>query len=146
MKARSVLGILILVLSLGAAGNALAGLPGDVTGNGAVDVSDIQCTVLTALNPQPPACLAAPTAADLNCSGATDVVDIQLEVLIVLYYPNPGLPADKDANKNNIVDACEGAPPVCGNGKCEPPTESNANCPADCPASAYKAGDVIITE
>jgi len=146
MKLSSLLGILVLVLTLGLSSTAVAGLPGDVTGNGSVDVSDIQCTVLTALNPQAPACLSSPTAADLNCSGATDVVDIQLEVLIVLYYPQPGLPADKDANKNNIVDACETAQPVCGNGKCEPPTESNANCPADCPASNYNPGDVIITE
>ncbi len=146
MKLRSLSGVLVLALVMGLSGTAFAGLPGDVTGNGSVDVSDIQCTVLTALNPQAPACLSSPTAADLNCSGATDVVDIQLEVLIVLYYPQPGLPADKDANKNNIVDACETAQPVCGNGKCETPTESNANCPADCPASAYQPGDVIITE
>ena len=158
----------ILVLSLGS--SAALAVPGDVTGDGEVDVSDIQCTVLTNLNPVAPACLAGPDSADLNCDSAVDIVDVQLIVLIVLAHPQHGVPNAQDANGNNIVDDCEGGEEVCpddectssedacncpqdcpgaccGNGVCEAPDETEANCAEDCEASGqYNPGDVVITE
>ncbi len=161
---------IILVLSFGSS-VAMAAVPGDVTGDDEVDVSDIQCTVLTNLNPVAPACLSGPDSADLNCDSTVDIVDVQLIVLIVLAYPQNGVPAAQDANGDNIVDECD--PPeqevcpdgectssedscncpqdcpgaCCGNGICEAPDETEANCAEDCEASGqYNPGDVVITE
>ena len=50
-------------------------LRGDVDGNGALNVADVQCTVLTALDLSPedpassPGCLADSMLADINCDG-----------------------------------------------------------------------------
>ena len=33
--------------------------------------------------------------------------------------------------------------PVCGNGTCQPPTETNATCPSDCPPSGPVCGDTV---
>lgn len=148
---------------------ALGAVPGDVTGDGEVDVSDIQCTVLTALNANPPPCLSGADAADHNCDSSTDVVDIQLIVLIVLAHPQPGVPADKDTNGNNIHDDCEGAEgcgdgvcnglencntceqdcnQCCGNGICDTQWgETCENCANDCSCSdEYEPGDILIIE
>ena len=90
--------------------SALASVPGDVTGDGSVDVSDVQCTVLSSLEPTAPACLSASDAADMNCDGSTDVVDVQLEVLVVLNFPNLGVPADKDSDLDNVHNDCDNCP------------------------------------
>ena len=92
---------------LGAA-SAWAAVPNDVNGDAVISVSDIQCVLLKAFAPgSSPACLAGASAADINCDGTTNVVDLQLATLIVLKHPAPGVPAVKDANENNVVDACE---------------------------------------
>ena len=115
---------IVMLVALSAQG----GIPGDVTGNGSVDVADVQCTVLAALDSKVPACVGA-GGADLNCDKVTNIVDLQLDVLIVLHYPQPGIPADKDKNGNNIVDDCElGPQPVCGNGKLEVGEECDDGC------------------
>jgi len=120
---------LCLVVLVGLAGaEAFAGLPGDVTQDGKVNVGDVQCTVLAALKVDPPTCLKGGSA-DINCDGKTNVGDVQFVVNLVLKSPVCGLPASKDLNGNCIVDACEGQ---CGNGKCDA-GETTANCPADCP-------------
>ena len=109
-----------------------AGVPGDVTGDGFVNVADVQCTVLKVLKLDPPACLANADAADLNCDGKANVADVQLSVLIVLNHPEPGVPADKDVNGNNIVDDCE-AQVWCPDGECDYLNGENCStCPADC--------------
>ena len=148
---------------------ASGAVPGDVTGDAEVDVSDIQCTVLTNLNPTPPGCLAGEDSADLNCDGTVDIVDVQLIVLIVLAHPQNGVPEAQDANGNNVVDACESEScpngscdggedsctcpddcpgTCCGDGECEAPGETYLNCPDDCdaPSDDYLPGDVAITE
>lgn len=97
--------------------------PGDVTGDGEVDVSDIQCTVLANLGPTPPGCAAGAKSADLNCDATVDIVDLQLSVLIVLAYPQAWEPPeDLDADGNSVVDACEDT--TCGNYV----TEGNEEC------------------
>jgi cysteine-rich repeat protein len=124
---------------------AVAAVPGDVTDDGEVDVSDIQCTVLTSLNVNPPACLSGANAADLNCDENTDVVDIQLIVLMVLAHPQPGIPADKDADGDNIHDDC-GPTTDCGNESCEE-GEYCYSCPEDCSACpVVNPGQLIVTE
>ena len=147
--------------------SARAGVAGDVTGDGEVDVSDIQCTVLTNLNPTPPGCLGSADAADLNCDGSVDIVDVQLIVLIVLAYPQNGVPDSQDADDNNVVDACDPSCPdgecgdgedscscpedcpgvCCGNDVCEPPDETCENCEEDCSeCQDLGPGDVVISE
>ena len=128
IKSWRIIAVLAVLFCLPAV--ASAQVAGDVTGDDEVDVSDIQCTVLTALNAVDPPCLAEPGAADANCDGSTDVVDIQLAVLVVLAYPQPGVPEDKDENGNNIHDDCEGAG-GCGDGQCQG-LENCDSCPEDC--------------
>jgi cysteine-rich repeat protein len=125
---------------------AQGGIPGDVTGDGAVNVADIQCTVLAAMSGKVPACLGA-AGADLNCDDVTDIVDVQTEVLIVLYHPKNGLPVEKDANGNNIHDDCESGPvEQCGDAFCTG-TETCTTCEVDCgPCGQYVACDFVITE
>ena len=161
--------ILVAVTLLLVIAPTQAGVPGDVTGDGSVNVADVQCTVLKVLKPDPPGCLANADAADLNCDDKANVADVQLSVLIVLKHPQPGVPADKDANGNNIVDACEQA--GCPDGECAPDEtcdscpedcaaccgndfcdeafgENEVNCPADCKIDPgdYNQGDIVITE
>jgi hypothetical protein len=44
---------------------------------------------------------------------------------------NPGESGSQDSGKNPTTTRTP--PPVCGNRICEPPKESNATCPRDCP-------------
>ena len=109
-----------------------AAIPGDVNANGTVDVSDLQCTVLTSVKPVAPACLYKAGAADINCDGHTDVVDVQIMVQMVMKYPLSGLGTDKDTDQDGIHNACDNCPAVPnvdqidtdGDGKgdaCDPP-------------------------
>lgn len=91
-------------------------LYGDVTGDGLVNVVDVQCTILVALwelggkqGPVPP-CVANNTLpqsylkADHNCDGSVNVVDSQIVIKIGLGDPlDPAL----DGNQDRKVDACE---------------------------------------
>jgi hypothetical protein len=75
---------------------AMAGIcldpPGDITKNGSVDISDVQCGILTVLSElvqggtsAPPACLNTSIAgADLNCDDVADVTDVLLLIQLAL--------------------------------------------------------------
>ncbi len=106
------LSLVCFVVLLGSASAAQAKVPGDVTGDLTVDVSDLQCTVLTSLKPVAPACLSAANAADINCDTRTDVVDVQLMVQMVMKYPNSGLGADKDTDQDGVHNTCDNCPAV----------------------------------
>ena len=81
----------IATIILGSIPNvAFAFLNGDVQGDGELNVSDVQCLVLAALDLEPdnpettPACLVSNGAGDINCTGSLNVVDVQLVVALVL--------------------------------------------------------------
>ncbi len=98
-------------------------LTGDVNADGSVNVIDIQCTVLTALNEVAPGCLAGFELADINCDLSIDIIDVQLVVLLIVNSPLPGIPESKDVNGNNVHDDCECIPDCadkdCGDDGCE---------------------------
>lgn len=82
--------------------------PGDLNGNGFVEIADIQCNILVALSPNgpAPACLKVPlVAADIDCDGVTNVVDV---VILIQYAANEPLASSIDGNTNQCPDACEG--------------------------------------
>ncbi len=101
---------------------------GDVDADGAVDVVDVQCLVLSALasvaGDAAPACEAGPS--DLDCSGSIDVVDVVLDTRLALGL---GLAVSVDADANGCPDGCDAA--GCGDGWCGG-TDTCASCPADC--------------
>ena len=123
------LGLPLFVAVLVCSSVASPAVPNDVNGDSVLDVSDVQCGVLTVLKPVAPSCLAAPNAADINCDFVTDVVDVQILVLVVLKAPENGVPVALDGNHNNIVDSCEwllGCGDLCGNGIVE--KENDEEC------------------
>ncbi len=81
-------------------------LPGDVTNDGKVTVTDIQCVILESLSEligeDSPGCAKCDT--DLNCDDFTDVSDVSLAIKMA--FGNP-LSNVVDADQNNIPDACE---------------------------------------
>ena len=97
---------------------AFAGLSGDIQGDGVLNVSDVQCLVLVALNLTPedpvtvPTCLDPEASADLNCDAETNVVDIQLEVGMVLgaLVGQSGIPQAKDSDQDSIHNDCDNCP------------------------------------
>lgn len=105
---------------------------GDVNGNGATNIVDVQCLILTSLwslNNQeglPPDCIAgAPDTADVNCDFQLSVVDVQVLVNLALGSP---LSSQIDGDKDGCPDACSAE---CGDGVCEF-FEQCATCKADC--------------
>jgi cysteine-rich repeat protein len=130
---------------------AKAGIPGDVNGDAAVNVADVQCIVLAVLGGSVPVCLGA-AGADLNCDKVLDVVDIQLEVLVVLYHPQLGIPPDQDGNGNNLHDNCEQEEQaVCGNTVVESGedcddgnTKGGDGCSPTCKSEPYVCGNGIV--
>jgi hypothetical protein len=86
------------------------GRNGDLNASGALNVVDVQCQLLVALealaNPGgAPGCLAVSlSAADLNCDLALNVVDV---LLLATWSTGGALNAASDLNKNNCVDVCE---------------------------------------
>ncbi|OGH77302.1 MAG: hypothetical protein A3C10_04175 [Candidatus Magasanikbacteria bacterium RIFCSPHIGHO2_02_FULL_48_18] len=96
---------------------------GEVTGDGAINVVDVQCTILTALwelagkNGPMPICLSPQEVdnADLNCDGAVDIVDVQMTILLSLDLEcdagtgmcSPIFVTELDANQDNIADTCQ---------------------------------------
>jgi hypothetical protein len=108
---------------------------GDINGDGAVNVSDVQCTILLALwqlsgaAVAPPACLKGPlSVADLDCQGGTTVSDIQLDIRRALSVK---LPPPIDANGNDCPDSCDRV--ACPDGVCAG-QEDCLVCPEDCAA------------
>ena len=109
-------GVLLLLLSvvpgMSVAWAACPLVPGDQTGEGNVDVVDVQCNIVVVLWDlggglgAPPDCLVGGfAAADLNCDAQASVVDTQLIISLVL---GAGLSPDLDQDGNFCVDACEG--------------------------------------
>ena len=106
----------VLGLSLGS-GSAWANssclMPlGDVTGDGATDVSDVQCSILMSLAgleskaPDTVPCLNVDSHyADVDCSGATTVSDVLMTVWSALGELNPQL----DTDVSGCPDSCERA-------------------------------------
>jgi len=86
--------------------------PGDVTKNGATDISDVQCGILTVLaelvqggSSASPPCLATSTSgADLNCDGTSDVTDVLLLIQLVLKEP---LAVTIDTDGDGCHNNCE---------------------------------------
>jgi hypothetical protein len=86
---------------------------GDLTGDGAASIVDVQCGILTALSTLEggalPACLTGPAQlSDMDCSGAAEVGDLQLIVSLVLGVPFSSV---IDKNANNCHDFCESTKP-----------------------------------
>ena len=90
-------------------------LNGDVQGDAQLDVSDVQCMVLAALDLSPgdpstdPSCMIFDEASDLDCDGAINVVDIQLLVQMVLgaLIDAIGMPEAVDGDGDNVHDSCD---------------------------------------
>ena len=89
-----------------------AALAGDLTGDGKVNVVDMQCMILTQSWVQAgkqglaPKCLADKTGADLNCDGKVNVLDYQIMADVVMGKP---LHAALDKNGDGVVDTCQAA-------------------------------------
>ncbi len=105
-----VLGALTFLGSVPAAGAACLSPAGDLTGDGATNVADVQCLISTAIwdhlgkvDPQPTCLAGAPTDADLDCDGSLYVQDVQIAILLSL---NMALPAVLDADADGCVDGC----------------------------------------
>ncbi|NUN15887.1 MAG: hypothetical protein HUU55_19860 [Myxococcales bacterium] len=89
------------------------GIPhGDLDGSGIVDVTDVQCSLLTALealahpdNPTTPSCLADTfESANVNCADNVDVSDISLVVTIAI---GSTLSPELDSDANGCPDTCD---------------------------------------
>lgn len=111
--------------------------PGDINGNGEVNVVDIQCSLVYAfyiiegaVGPEP-FCVADPLRADANCDLVVNISDVVLITAQVIGEP---LPLELDADQDGCVDAC--LLPICGDGVCETDEESGidevCSCAADC--------------
>lgn len=85
---------------------------GDITGDGATDVVDVQCAVLSALYSLAPelggallVCASGdPLAADVDCSMAVDVVDVSVAIVAAL---GTVLPEAIDGDGDLCPDACQ---------------------------------------
>ena len=81
---------------------------GDLTGDGKVNVVDLQCMILTqkwamaGKSGAAPKCLQ--TTADLNCDGKISVVDYQLMIKLL---NGQGLSAALDKDNDGVHDACK---------------------------------------
>ncbi len=117
----------------GAWAECSSALPGDVTGDGTVDVVDVQCAILGVLaelggSPQLGCAGGTLDLADINCDGQVSVVDVSLDINLALGKP---LGASVDANADGCPDACWVS--VCPDGICDD-TETCTSCPDDCGA------------
>lgn len=97
--------------------------PGDVNGDGSINVLDTQCVVLVSsweasgVSDTPPTCLfnSDIVLADVNCDGEVGEADEKIVAFLASNLNceassgacNTPLPSDIDANKNNILDNCE---------------------------------------
>jgi hypothetical protein len=116
---------------------------GDVDANGAVTVTDVQCTILTVLwtvggktGPMP-VCAAVPlTGFDRNCSKSLNVADIQIVIANVL---NIALDPAVASNGNGCPDACTSPKPVACAADVVAYTQTKSTCSASVTASAAGA-------
>lgn len=117
LRVALVLSVSLLVSA--AAGNAVAACsspPGDVNGDGAASVTDVQCVVLGVLaaldvGAPVPTCLGAGGlgTADLGCDGVVDVADALLGILFA-FGQGPSISLDADGS--GCPDACEAQGPA----------------------------------
>lgn len=106
MVALAAIGMMLFVISPAYAAN-----DGDVTGDGKVNVSDVQCEVLLNLyvlagqTGPTPVCLASGDLddADANCDGVINISDAVVVTNIAL----ENLPEQLDCDRNGLVDDCE---------------------------------------
>lgn len=144
-----------LALASGSAASAAdcSGVVGDVTGDGAASVVDVQCGIIYALwdlsgqvGPEP-GCSSTPGTdpADMNCDGETSVVDVQLLVAFALDQP---LSSQVDANGDGCPDGCEAD--ACGDLVCDGAAgEDCGTCEADCgacPKPAYRLASLALRD
>ena len=104
-------------------------VPGDLNGNGAADVVDVQCSILaaltdldtTGLTPVPNCLEDGMSSADQDCSDSISVVDISLCIQLSLGMPlDPAVDTDGDQCHNGCEDPttsdpCDGV--TCGLGE-----------------------------
>ena len=108
---------LLFLVALLVVGPVRAGVPGDVSGDGLIDVADVQCVAVSVVSGAAAPCVSAPGAADLNCDGATDISDLQLVVLVALDSPDaaPGLCSGDAMCGNGFLEGTE----LCDDGNLE---------------------------
>jgi hypothetical protein len=105
-------GIVALAAASAVASAQCADPVGDITGDGATDVVDVQCAVLSALYSLAPelggellVCASGdPLAADVDCSAAVDVVDVSVAIVAAL---GTVLPEAIDGDGDLCPDACQ---------------------------------------
>lgn len=115
-KTQWTVGLMLIV----AASSGWAAPHGDVNGDGALSVIDVQCAINVALaeleGAALPGCVAAGAGAliaDLDCTLAVDVGDIIVGIQLALGAP---LSAAIDNDASGIPDACECSPDACDDG------------------------------
>lgn len=109
----SACGLFALLAHFGPAAGACSAVPGDIDGNSAVDVTDVQCALLATLaelapeSSSPPDCLGgALSAADTDCDGAAGVADVLLVIQRVL---DLDWASSVDSDGDGCADACQAA-------------------------------------
>ncbi|NUN14379.1 MAG: hypothetical protein HUU55_12180 [Myxococcales bacterium] len=78
--------------------------PGELTGDGIINVTDVQCAVVVSLwtlsgsSGTPPSCLKGPPVrADVQCDGNINIVDVIIQINLALQAPlDPALDKDGD--------------------------------------------------
>jgi hypothetical protein len=103
---------------------------GDVDSSGAVNVIDVQCSILVTLwtlqsenQPAPICANGTPFRADLDCSEEVSIVDVQILVQASLGVPlNPAI----DADANGCPDSCEPEELECTSDECIPTVDFTA--------------------
>ena len=134
------LGALVLL-----APNHAFALNGDITGDGDVNVADVQCLVLAVLDFTPedpatdPSCLISEAMADLDCDVAINVVDVQLGVGMVLarLIGTNGIPPASDVDADNVHNSCD----ICPDHWDSDQTDSNGDGVGDACSDLDCAGD-----
>ena len=106
-----------LVIIMAYSSISWAAYPGDVTGDGKLNVVDLQCVVLSSINldqSAPVGCLSWAGAGDINCGGETNIVDVQLVARMSLakLHGLPGIPLGKDYDHDNVHNNCDTCPHV----------------------------------
>lgn len=85
---------------------------GDLTGNGFVNVGDVQCAVQAALRSFvpasvgefPPACLKGGASADTTCDGVIDIRDVNMVAILATAST---FPIEMDSDQDQCPDACQ---------------------------------------
>jgi hypothetical protein len=85
-------------------------VPGDVTGDGALTIVDVQCIIVSVFSalgapggPSPSCFGEEPAFADLDCSGMPTVADVNLSIQLLLGI---SIDPELDADNDGCIDAC----------------------------------------